>query len=98
MLHYNVDFTYFATHLLQRTMGITLLTEVPIWMPMTDKVMLDLIMTKAMSCHGKDVTLLQWQQQSLCQTLIDSWMFSGLREVLAVSLETNMYKIGFMDG
>lgn len=41
-----------------------------------DKAMFDIIMTKAMSCHGKDTTWLQCQQQSgqfLSQTLIDSW-------------------------
>lgn len=57
MLHYNTDFMYFTTHLLQRTMGITLRTKVPTWIPVMDKVMLDLITTKAMSCHGKDVKL-----------------------------------------
>lgn len=57
MLHYNTDFIYFTTHLFRRTMGITLRTKVSLWISMMDKAMLDLITTKAMSCHGKDVKL-----------------------------------------
>lgn len=44
--------------------------------------MWDLFVTKAMSCHGKDMTF-----SFYFQTLIDSWMFSGPPEVFAVSLE-----------
>lgn len=81
MLHYDADFSYFATHLLQSMKVLTLLTEVPIWMAIMDKAILDLIMTKSVSCHGKDVWTYNSEsnrEEFLCQDLIDHWMFSGL--------------------
>lgn len=84
MLHYNTDFTYFASHLLQKLMGIHSNAH-------EGQNVVGLLYHKG--------NVLPWKgHHSFHVKLIDPLGVFWIARSLVVSLETNMHKSGFEHG